>query len=299
MIRVFKVELTYNALAEAIDKIVEIYNARLHSTTKRVPAQDIAEEKAAGRVQILSAEDDAQLDMLVGPSGIRIVTKKGISVGNIDFLSDDLIPWIGRSIEYVETPDQGRLAIYTPTDPPEFVCIASNPELTGTDRQVMALATREVQSRRDREQRKEHKRKARQFKAETWRQILENESAAAAVQLQKFDCDAASNVISLPYKIPSLSAAAKARAALAALESEPAKVRAQPAKSEEPVQLTDAEKAERRERRKRLAAIPLAEWTKDERLFALGFDGGRWGDAPLDDDVSWLCGPRLTRANHA
>jgi hypothetical protein len=124
--------------------------------------------------------------------------------------------------------------------------------------------------------------------ANVWREVLDEASVKAEASLPE-----SSNVVALPHRLSQVEAAART---VAALKSVRAKA---PAKSEEPVQLTDAEKAERRERRKRLAAIPLAEWTKDERLFALGFDGGRWGDAPLDDDVSWLCGPRLTRANHA
>jgi hypothetical protein len=124
----------------------------------------------------------------------------------------------------VESPDAGRVAIYTTADPAEFICIAQNPEAVGLDRQVMALSARFAQSRFMREELGELKRKARQVKADTWRRVLDSEAASAAAQLETIERDASSNVSGLPYKTDSLKAAAAAEKAIAAIENAAAPV---------------------------------------------------------------------------
>jgi Mu transposase, C-terminal len=138
MIRVFKVELTFEELADALDKISAIYNGRVHLATGKSPAQMVAEAKAAGQLHILTDEDEARLDLLPGADGVRQVTKRGVRIGGAFYWADEPIPWLGRRVEYVELRDQGSVAIYTTSDPAEFIAIAQNPEAVGLDRQVMA-----------------------------------------------------------------------------------------------------------------------------------------------------------------
>lgn len=119
--------------------IANIYDHRPHGGLKGRTPHDVAQELLA-REQT-KIPNEAAVGMLLMPpaagGGVRVVGKKAIKVGNIEYWVDRLIP--GQRLQVrLDPADAGKVWLYSDTDPWKFVGIGLNPELAGLDRAELA-----------------------------------------------------------------------------------------------------------------------------------------------------------------
>jgi hypothetical protein len=114
LIKLHNVKLSFEQLADLLENCVTIYNSERHSQTKQIPAQAIADAKAAGQLRFLSAQDEQALDLLLGAGGAAVVGKKGIRIDGAFYWDDTLIPYRGRRVEFVKLRDMGCASLYIP-----------------------------------------------------------------------------------------------------------------------------------------------------------------------------------------
>jgi putative transposase len=89
-------------------------HAGLHGST---PNAEFAAGEARGEVRRVA--DERQLDVLFGENGVATVSSKGLRIQRAQFWSDDLIPWVGRRVEWIRTRDAGKLIIYSDEEHPQ------------------------------------------------------------------------------------------------------------------------------------------------------------------------------------
>ncbi len=212
MRKLYRIELTAPELQDLLDKWIEhVYGNKKHSGLGGCTPNEVFAE-AERRGQVRRVADDRLLDLILGEDGIAVIGKKGLRVGNAFYWADELVDFVGQTIQYVRTRDQGRLIVYSADSAPKFICIAVDLESAGLDREVIVLAGKQRQNAVMREGVEELRALKRKHRPETvYREIIENAVARAAVEIS-----AESNVETLPYRSPALTAAA---AALEALEA--------------------------------------------------------------------------------
>jgi len=154
---IFEVSLTGEQLQAHLDNWARnIYGDAPHSELARRTPNEVAAELL--RRSVKRAIDDRVLDQLMaqapGGDGLRVVTKKGVSIDGVDYIADELVAHIGQRVHaYFDPRDLGEIAVYSSDH--QFVCVAINPERKGIDRGTMALMMREAQDRFTREHRAE------------------------------------------------------------------------------------------------------------------------------------------------
>jgi putative transposase len=217
MRKLYRIELTAPQLQEMLDQWLDhVYGDRKHSTLGRTPNEVFGEGDRRGQVRRVA--DDRLLDLLLGEDGIAVISKKGLRVASVYYWHDDLAEHVGKTVQFVRTRDAGKLIVYTADTAPRFVCVATNPEALGLDREVMAIAGKQRQNAIMREGMEELRALKRKHRPERlYQEIIDN-----AVARGKAAIPSESNIETLPYRSPALKAAAAALEALdAPAESAP------------------------------------------------------------------------------
>lgn len=108
------------------------YAQAIHGSTGKSPAQ-----MAVGQV-VCCIEDERQLDLLMAETATRTVQKKGIKIENRWFIAPELAGQIGDQVHLRLPDDAGRVYVFADATCADFICVAEDPEFTGTSRQVVA-----------------------------------------------------------------------------------------------------------------------------------------------------------------
>jgi transposase InsO family protein len=131
---------------EAFEKFIEdwtlAYEHRTHDGLKgRTPAQVVSEwtsEQPVRRVRDLNA-----LTYLLAEGAFKTIQKKGIRHENRYYVAAELAAHVGERVEIRLSPeDAGRVAVFQGG---AFLCLAEDPELTGTSRQEIAAMAHAAQ----------------------------------------------------------------------------------------------------------------------------------------------------------
>ncbi len=111
---------------------VNEYENRLHRGINMTPLQkwDVCQHKP------LLAKDERGLDLLIGETKIRVVSKKGISIDRLLYVSNDLWNRVGESVLALCDDDLGCVYVYTHEY--EFITKAVCVEKSGESRQKYA-----------------------------------------------------------------------------------------------------------------------------------------------------------------
>ena len=184
-------------------------HAGLHGST---PNAEFAAGEARGEVRRVA--DERQLDVLFGENGVATVSSKGLRIQRAQFWSDDLIPWVGRRVEWIRTRDAGKLIIYSDEEHPQFITIAEDITASGIDRAVVAIAAKQREKEWLGEQLAELRRMKREHRPENALiEVIEHAEARAAAKLSP-----ETNITAMPAQGEGMREAA---AALEALETKP------------------------------------------------------------------------------
>jgi predicted Fe-S protein YdhL (DUF1289 family) len=119
---------TREELQSAVDDWTEkVYHQRAHGSTGASPnAKAASVPQRVGRIEDLRA-----LDILLAPSGERVVGKKGVRYQNGLYWSDDLIDRIGTKARVrTDVTDAGRIFLFDPRTS-RFICEARDLAISG------------------------------------------------------------------------------------------------------------------------------------------------------------------------
>jgi hypothetical protein len=272
LVKLYNVRLTASELQDVIDRWLNaVYgnnkHAGLHGSS---PNAEFAAGEARGEVRRIA--DERLLDVLFGEDGVSTVSSKGLRIKGAQFWADDLIPWLGRRIEWIRTRDAGKLIIYSHEEHSQFITIAQDITASGIDRAVVAIAAKQRQKKLMNEQLAELRRLRNQHHPERLlEEIISHAEASEAAKLAP-----QTSITAMPAQGAGLREAASA---LAALESKSAPLehadRAEVDAQYEEIANEengggydeDREAAEAVERYQRLLAMPRAKWTADDLEF--------------------------------
>lgn len=182
---ILRVELTRDDAESMLDRLIEErYANRPHKGLRgRTPNQMLAEFTAAGG-RARRIEDERVLAALLMERGLRVVTKKGISVDGAYYASPELVPYAGSQVHYRRHPDPGKLAVYSDGPRPQFICLVENLDLLdGTERQALAMDARAVWGALKTEVRKGARRLQRIIGQSAAEIILEASTAAGRIEI--------------------------------------------------------------------------------------------------------------------
>lgn len=158
----FSVALTGGDLQDRLDAwLTNVYALTPHrgiGTTPQVRALQGAEAHPPRFAQ------ESAIGVLLMPppkDGLtRIVTKKGVSVGGLDYWFDGLLT--GQRVQVRLDPDElGQIYLYTDTDPWVFLGVAQNPDVMGIDRAALTARVRASQDNMVRDHRAEQRKQRR------------------------------------------------------------------------------------------------------------------------------------------
>ncbi|MDX2094336.1 MAG: transposase [Alphaproteobacteria bacterium] len=142
----FSVELTSTELQVMLDKWADgKYGRAVHEGIGTSPM-----EKAASWPEAVRKPNDIRaLDLLLAPiaggNGMRSVTKSGLRIDGRQYLSEALLPYIGKQVMVRHDPaDLGR--IYAFSDDEEFLFEAINPETLGINPAAFARQLQAAQA---------------------------------------------------------------------------------------------------------------------------------------------------------
>ena len=123
-----EVGLTWQELQSEINHWTEeIYHQRRHSGIVMSPNAKASQVRMRSR----KITDTRALDILLAPSGERIIGKKGLRYENGLFWDNDLIPYIGRKVTVrYDVRDASRVFCFDP-DTRRFICEAVDMALSG------------------------------------------------------------------------------------------------------------------------------------------------------------------------
>jgi len=273
VIDLYEVSLTAAELQELLDRWINVvYGNCLHAgLCGSTPNAEFAACEARGEVRRVA--DERLLDVLLGEDGLATVGKKGLRIKGAQFWSDDLIPWVGRRVEWIRTRDAGKLIVYSHEERPQFLTIAEDITASGIDRAVVAIAAKQRQQKWMSEQVADLRRKRSQHRPERLlEEIITHAEAREAAKLAP-----ETSITSMPAHSAGLREAA---AALAALELKPSAPLEHADRAEVDAQFQEIAGADKRgaydeereaalsvERYQRLCAIPRAKWNPDDCEF--------------------------------
>lgn len=262
----FCVELPAAELQARLDLwLANVYATRRHGTLGMAPAARAEIDSAAHPPRRIA--DEAALSWLMmvpaNGDGTRVVGKKGISVGGRDYWCDGFI--VGETVHVRLDPDDlGTLWCYA-GDPWRFVGRATNPEMAGLSRTVVAAQAKAAQAEAIKQARADLRRVRRKIDTD----------AIVETMLHARDSEAG-RVVALPRPSPThttddLAAAAIARATGLGVERpviEPTPER----RAEHDAFVVDFERA-RAQREQAQGEAPLerfARWLAVDRAIAAG-----------------------------
>ncbi len=162
--KAFSVELTSTELQEYADKWVENkYHHNEHGGLKGSTPYQMA---TAWTGPVKRIENEAALHIMLaevpGKSGLRTVTKKGISIEGITYWHDLFM--VGQKYHIRFDPDDmGRVHCFS-EDHDEFVCTAENDQYSGVNPIAAAAAAKATQRERLKEGTSELRRETRKYK---------------------------------------------------------------------------------------------------------------------------------------
>ena len=145
--------LTLEAFQEFCDKWCALYASRPHQGLGGLTPTSRA-SSWIGPVRMI--EDERALDILLSEpaqGGVRMVHKKGISVGGLWHVAADLGAYIDRRVRIrLDEGDAGKVFVFS--EDAVFLCETVCSECTGVSRRELAQATRKVQGEMLRKARK-------------------------------------------------------------------------------------------------------------------------------------------------
>lgn len=123
----------------------DVYELQIHSglnaTPREIALAHADDAKFIGDERLL----DALLMDAPDAGGIRIVGKRGIRISNRCYIAPELGARMGDHVHVRMDPhDIGRIVVYN-AERSVFVCVAEDPDLTGADRQKIAVQAQSVQ----------------------------------------------------------------------------------------------------------------------------------------------------------
>ncbi|MCX7366798.1 MAG: DDE-type integrase/transposase/recombinase [Alphaproteobacteria bacterium] len=145
----FSVALTGSELQERLDAwLINVYARRPHAGLGGITPEVRALQGAEAHAPKFA--NAAAIGMLLmqpaNDGGVRVVSKKGVAVGGLDYWCDGLL--VGQRVQVrLDPADLGRIYLYTDTNPWMFVGIAINPDVAGIDRAELASRVRATQDR--------------------------------------------------------------------------------------------------------------------------------------------------------
>jgi len=206
---VIEIKMTAAEFQELCDRWVDsIYHVEPHGKLDVSP-----NTKGAGH-PARRIEDERALDILLADCGVRTVTKNGISIDRIDYISADL-DCVGAKVHVLMDPeDLGRIFVFRDG---EFLCVAENPIYAGVSRREVAIRARARQKERIQEERRQLRAAARKERVRDIAQEILTEAEKARD---------GSNVHAFPardesYTTPALRAAGEAADARDARDAPP------------------------------------------------------------------------------
>lgn len=143
----FSVSLDGAQLQERLERwLFNVYGRKPHRGLKGESPELRA--LMAAQTQQVKFANDAAIGMLLMPppsdGPVRMVTKKGVAVGGLDYWSDGLM--VGQRVQVrLDPADYGQIYLYTDTNPWVFLGIGRNPDLAGLDRAEMTGRVRAAQ----------------------------------------------------------------------------------------------------------------------------------------------------------
>jgi len=195
---VIEIRMTSAEFQDLCDRWVEdIYHNDTHGKLGVSP-----NVKAAGQ-PARRIEDERALDILLADCGVRTVTKSGITIDRIDYISAEL-DCVGAKVHVLKDPeDLGRIFVFRDG---EFLCIAENPVYAGISRREVAIRARERQKQRIQDERRQLRAAARKERVVDIAQEILSEAGKARE---------GSNIHAFPtrdetYTTPALGAASAA-----------------------------------------------------------------------------------------
>lgn len=128
------VPMSREELEGFIDRWIEVYNHKVHRGIKSTPVDRWNKCPVVPR----KVSDERVLDVLVGMSEKKRVTKKGVSFLGVQYWHDLLYDRVATSVWAMTDDELGYLYLYTLDM--KFLCRAENPELLGKSRMDFVAA---------------------------------------------------------------------------------------------------------------------------------------------------------------
>lgn len=127
-----------------------IYEQETHGGIGMTPAERVMQWLTSG-IPVPRVENDRALDVLLSPpasgGGTRVVTKKQVSVGGIQYVHPILGDLAGQEVRVLEDEtDIGRVYVFDANG--QFVCVAQGADLPEVDRQAVAREARAYQQKK-------------------------------------------------------------------------------------------------------------------------------------------------------
>ena len=131
-----RVPMSSDELKKWIDKWVVMYENRLHRGINQKPL----ERWKSSDVPVRRVSDERVLNVLVGLSEVKKVTKKGIRVQGIYYISSELWEFVGESVIVLSDDDLGKVYVYDSEY--NYICTAQSEEHEGQSRSEYIKATK-------------------------------------------------------------------------------------------------------------------------------------------------------------
>ena len=126
--------------------IANRYETAPHAGLRNRTPLEVWEEGTAVHVPRMASDEAIGL-LLMPPARdeVRTVTRKGITVDGIDYVSPNMV--VGQRVQVrLDPADLGSVWVYTDTDPWQFVGLATNLDLMGVDRAEAAAKIHALQA---------------------------------------------------------------------------------------------------------------------------------------------------------
>jgi len=208
---ILRVALSDSELEAHVDKFLTLEADRPRPELAGKSTNQVIAEWTARGGRARRIEDEAALLMLLAPSGVGTIGKKGLRAGGRTWIAPALGALSGHRVEFRQHPDPNRLAIFTSGKVPRFLCIATAADaLEDSERREEAIAART-----------EFQVHAREIRRAA-RKLIKGIGNPAEILVSASNSDGRSKVVSIPFSTPALIEAGKgARAAAASSAPDP------------------------------------------------------------------------------
>ncbi len=128
--------ITRAELEEWLDKWIKMYENRLHRGINAKPIEKFNNSV----VPIKRVSDQRVLDILVGLSELKKITKKGITWNKIVYTAPELWEFVGEKVYVLMDDDLGKVYVYDTSY--NYITTATEPEFSGKSRAEFIKATK-------------------------------------------------------------------------------------------------------------------------------------------------------------